>query len=217
VESVAARPRSGNASANPRGFATPCLHPFASPRQKSQHLRQSRRLARGGAAQSRLALRATIPTTILITPWLDLALSPREARAGREPERGVAHQVHHLWPFFDFAVGTFGVEKGSMDPNKTGRRYDRQFKQDAVGLVQSGRTVVEVARDLGVSTWSLRHWVKRAQQNRLSEPKTLANETAEQRELRRLRLENDYLRRQRDIFKKALAIVSESDPSSDSK
>jgi transposase len=104
-----------------------------------------------------------------------------------------------------------------MDPNKTGRRYDRQFKQDAVGLVQSGRTVVEVARDLGVSTWSLRHWVKRAQQNRLSEPKTLANETAEQRELRRLRLENDYLRRQRDILKKALAIVSESDPSSDSK
>jgi transposase-like protein len=51
----------------------------------------------------------------------------------------------------------------------------------------------------------------------LSESKKLASETPEQRELRRLKQENDYLRRQRDILKKALAIVSDSNPSSDSK
>lgn len=105
-----------------------------------------------------------------------------------------------------------------IDPTKAGRRYDLQFKQDAVGLVKSGKAIVEVARDLGVSVWSLRYWVKQAERGQtLGQPQTLAKETPEQRELRRLQQENDYLRRQRDILKKALAIVSESDLSSDSR
>jgi len=104
-----------------------------------------------------------------------------------------------------------------MDESKRGRRYDKQFKADAVELVKSGRPVVEVARDIGVSTWSLRYWLKRAEQGDLSESRKLAGETPEQRELRRLKQENDYLRRQRDILKKALAIVSDLTPSSDSK
>jgi transposase len=104
-----------------------------------------------------------------------------------------------------------------MDQSKRGRRYDKQFKADAVGLVQSGRTAVEVARDLGVSTWSVRHWIKQAQQGQLNESRKLASETPEQREMRRMQQEIDYLRRQRDILKKALAIVSDSNPSSDSK
>lgn len=104
-----------------------------------------------------------------------------------------------------------------MEPSKRGRRYDQQFKADAVALVKSGRTAVEVARDLGVSTWSVRYWIKQAEQGALRESKVLALETPEQRELRRLRQENDYLRRQRDILKKALAIVSDSNLSSDSK
>jgi transposase-like protein len=45
----------------------------------------------------------------------------------------------------------------------------------------------------------------------------LASETPAQREMRRMQQEIDYLRRQRDILKKALAIVSDSNPSSDSK
>ena len=36
--------------------------------------------------------------------------------------------------------------------SKCGRRYDAEFKHNAVGLVQSGRPIREVARDLGVST-----------------------------------------------------------------
>jgi transposase len=102
-----------------------------------------------------------------------------------------------------------------MNTSKSGRRYDKQFKQDAVALVQGGREIVEVARDLGVSVWSLRYWVKRAQEGPLTEVRTLTQESPEQRELRRLRQENDYLRRQRDILKKALAIVSDQNPASD--
>jgi transposase len=98
-----------------------------------------------------------------------------------------------------------------MEENRRfGRRYDAEFKRNAVALVQSGRSITEVARDLGCSTWSLGRWIAaRENGNGLSEPKTLAMETPEQRENRRLRQENDYLRRQRDILKKALAIVSD--------
>jgi transposase len=80
---------------------------------------------------------------------------------------------------------------------------------DAVALVRGGRTITEVARDLGVSKWSLGHWVRRAEEGQmLSEPKTLALETPERRELRRLRQELEYVSRQRDILKKALGILS---------
>jgi transposase len=89
------------------------------------------------------------------------------------------------------------------------RRYDREFKESAVALIQSGRSISEVSRDLGVSHWSLSRWLKAAQNGQaLSETKTLSSETPEQREIRRLRQENDYLRRQRDILKKACSILS---------
>src|ERR1051325_7065214 len=97
-----------------------------------------------------------------------------------------------------------------MEQSKRGRRYDAEFKENAVALVNSGRPIVEVARDLGVSIWSLRHWVARKNSGQAqSHPATLANESAEQRENRRLKQEIKYLRRQRDILKKALAIVSD--------
>lgn len=93
--------------------------------------------------------------------------------------------------------------------SKFARRYDREFKENAVALIQSGRSITEVSRDLGVSHWSLSRWLKDAQHGQaLSEPGTLSSETPEQREIRRLRQENDYLRRQRDILKKACSILS---------
>ena len=78
--------------------------------------------------------------------------------------------------------------------NKSGRRYDREFKENAVARWNRGV-------NLGQS---------------LREPKTLAAETPEQRELRRLRQENDYLRRQRDILKKAVGILSAEMPPNNS-
>ena len=88
-----------------------------------------------------------------------------------------------------------------MKSKRSGRRYDREFKSNAVALVRGGRTITEVARDLGVSKWSLGHWVRRAEEGQaLSEPKTLALERPEQRELRRLRQELEYVSRQRDIL-----------------
>jgi transposase len=103
-----------------------------------------------------------------------------------------------------------------QDNKKCGRRYDREFKQDAVALVLGGRTLMEVSRDLGVSHWSLGRWLKAAKEGQvLKEPATLAAESPEQRELRHLRQQNEYLRRQRDILKKALGILSGEMPPND--
>jgi transposase len=100
-----------------------------------------------------------------------------------------------------------------MNKSRGGRRYDREFKDNAVALVQGGRTIKEVARDLGVSSWSLGEWVRRARNGQpMSEPSTLTCETPEQRELRRLRQELEYVSRQRDILKKALGILSAEVP-----
>jgi transposase-like protein len=85
--------------------------------------------------------------------------------------------------------------------SRTGRRDDREFKHNAVALVRSGRTVTDVARDLGVSQWALGRWVEQAKAGQaLSEPKTLSVETPDQRDLRRLRQELEYVSRQRDIL-----------------
>jgi transposase-like protein len=82
-------------------------------------------------------------------------------------------------------------------PSKLARRYDAEFKRNAVALVQSGRRISEGCRDLGCSTWSLGRWVSVAQNgNRLAQSKTLATETPEHREIRRLKQDHDYLRRQ---------------------
>jgi len=100
------------------------------------------------------------------------------------------------------------------EPNhKSRRRYDRQFKEDAVALVRGGRTQSQVARDLGIGAWVLCRWIHKAQAGLpQSAPKTLDAETPERRELRRLRLENQHLLEQRDILKKALGICSAQVP-----
>lgn len=103
-----------------------------------------------------------------------------------------------------------------QNTSKFGRRYDAEFKESAVALVLKGRSVTEVARDLGCSTWSLGRWVQLHENgHKQAQPQTLAAESSEQREMRRLRQENDYLRRQRDILKKALSIVSNEHPERD--
>ncbi|MCX4784675.1 MULTISPECIES: transposase [unclassified Streptomyces] len=71
--------------------------------------------------------------------------------------------------------------------SNTSKRYTAEFKRDAVGLVRSsGRTVTEVARELGVSSEGLRGWVKQAAIDRGEGPAGVLT-TAEREELVRLR------------------------------
>jgi len=105
-----------------------------------------------------------------------------------------------------------------MDYSKCGRRFDREFKENAVALVKSGRTKAQVSRELGVSVWTLGQWiVAQGRGEALSQSKAMAAETPEQREIRRLRQQCEHLTRQRDILKKALGILSAEMPPSDTR
>jgi hypothetical protein len=61
-----------------------------------------------------------------------------------------------------------GSRPGGTDTrSNTSKRYTDEYKKDAVELVRSsGRTVADVARELGVSTEGLRGWVDQAKTDR---------------------------------------------------
>lgn len=92
------------------------------------------------------------------------------------------------------------------------KRYSPEFKRDAVALVHaSGRTVTEVARELGVSPEGLRNWVKQDKTDR-GEGSAGALTSAEKDELRQLRRQNREQQQTIEILKKATAcFVKESD------
>jgi transposase len=84
------------------------------------------------------------------------------------------------------------------------RRFDDDFKAQAVRLVlDEGKSVGNVARDLDLTETALREWVHRARADR-SKGKTGLT-TAEREELAQLRRENRILQEEREILKKAAA------------
>ena len=98
-----------------------------------------------------------------------------------------------------------------MEPTKKFRRPRRQFtpefKTGAVRLVlDEGKTVGVVARDLDLTETALREWVHRARADRTNGRTGLT--TAEREELARLRKENRILQEEREILKKAAAFFA---------
>jgi transposase len=87
------------------------------------------------------------------------------------------------------------------------RRFDDDFKAQAVRLVlDEGKSVGAVARDLDLTETALREWVKRVRADRTKGRTGLT--TVEREELARLRNENRELRTEREILKKAAAFFA---------
>ena len=99
------------------------------------------------------------------------------------------------------------------------RQYEESFKREAVALLESGRRIKQLARELGISHWNLRDWRDRygagaavaglparsAVQARGGEVSPIAMAV----ELADLRRKLEITSRQRDILKKALSIVGQ--------
>jgi transposase len=88
----------------------------------------------------------------------------------------------------------------------TRRRFTQEYKDQAVSLVlDSGRTIAEVAKSIGVHEMTLGKWVKKAKES--GAPNRDLSET-ERAELERLRKENTTLRMER-YFAKSCRLVRE--------
>jgi transposase len=89
------------------------------------------------------------------------------------------------------------------------RRFTDEFKSGAVRLVvDEGRTVGSVARELDLNPSSLGEWVKFAEAERTGGRTGLTR--AEREELTRLRKENRRLLMEREILKKATAFFAKN-------
>jgi transposase len=85
------------------------------------------------------------------------------------------------------------------------RVYDEAFRREAVRiLLTSGRTIEQVAHDLGIGLSSLKTW-----KARMKEAELLSGPHDDvHKELARLRRENELLRAERDLLKKATAFFA---------
>lgn|SRR5690606_2097277 len=87
------------------------------------------------------------------------------------------------------------------------RRFSDEFKEGAVRLVlDEGKTVGAVARELDLTASALSLWVRQAQAERTKGKSGLTKE--EREELTRLRKENRELRMERDLLKKVSALFA---------
>jgi len=89
-------------------------------------------------------------------------------------------------------------------------RYPKEFRRDAAALViDQHRTIVDVAKELGVVEQTLGNWVR---QERVDRGEKEGLSSTDRAEIARLQRENKQLRLERDLLKKATAFwVKESE------
>ncbi|EIM30994.1 transposase [Microvirga lotononidis] len=87
-------------------------------------------------------------------------------------------------------------------------RFTKEFRDEAVRLaLTSGRSRREIAADLGIGLSTLRHWLDRRRERAIDDPPEERQEDMAA-ELKRLRRENEILRQEREILKRATAFFA---------
>ena len=85
--------------------------------------------------------------------------------------------------------------------------YTKEFKQEAVRLVEtSDKNKAEIARDLGISDSALSKWCKEFVNAGDQAFPGKGHQTELEEKVKQLQRENEVLRQERDILKKAVRI-----------
>src|SRR5450755_3230022 len=92
---------------------------------------------------------------------------------------------------------------------KTQRTFTKEFKVEAVQLVESSKKpLTHIARDLGIADSMLHHWCKPFYEQGEQAFPGSGRQNPQEEEIRQLKRENDLLRQERDVLKKAIGIFS---------
>ncbi len=98
---------------------------------------------------------------------------------------------------------------GALEEVKAGK-YDREFKLEAIRLSsEEGARAIDVERRLGLSQGIISRWKRQQDDEGADAFLGKGHLSVPDEQVRHLQRENDRLRRERDILKKALAIFSE--------
>jgi len=90
------------------------------------------------------------------------------------------------------------------------KHYTREFKFEALELWRtSGKAAAQIEQDLGIHKGQLYAWKHQFEKHGSEAFPGYGHLPAPEAELRRLQRENEVLRQERDILKKAIAIFSE--------
>jgi transposase len=93
---------------------------------------------------------------------------------------------------------------------KKNRTYTREFKIEAVRLLKrSGKTQAEIAEELGVPQSNITRWKKKYGEDGEDAFPGRGRLTPQEERIRQLERENEILRQERDILKKAITIFSQ--------
>ena len=93
---------------------------------------------------------------------------------------------------------------------KKRKTYSREFKIETVKLItESGESVSQVALDMGINENTLYKWVRTLSAKPAEAFPGKGHMISEAEELRQLKKENERLKMERDILKKAMAIFSQ--------
>jgi transposase len=92
---------------------------------------------------------------------------------------------------------------------KTRRTYTDEFKREAVQLLEtSGKSARQLERELGIGRTCLSRWKRELEAKGQQAFPGQGRVAPEQERIRELERENEILRQERDILKKAVAIFS---------
>lgn len=89
------------------------------------------------------------------------------------------------------------------------KQYSREYKLEVLELLRtSGKSKAQLERDLGLYPGQLNAWQRTLAQDGAQAFPGTGHQTENDEEMRRLRRENEILRQERDILKKALVIFT---------
>ena len=90
---------------------------------------------------------------------------------------------------------------------ETRRRFDPDFRAGAVRIVrETGKSIAQVARELGINDGTLANWVNKDREQRGEAAAAGVLGEDERAELARLRRENAELAMERDVLKRSVAL-----------
>lgn len=95
-----------------------------------------------------------------------------------------------------------------MEQKSKKKKFNQEFKESAVRLVEGGKSAAQVARELGLPEWQVQTWVRDSKKKK----GTTAGDVNLLEENKRLKKELARLQEEAEILKKAAKYFAQNQP-----